>query len=47
MPYLYTTLFRSFVCIGTSPKNLDEILGMVKHANSLLDLRALFVGCIR
>ena len=28
------------------PKNLDEILGMVKHANSLLNLRALLVGKI-
>ena len=30
----------------SSPKNLDEILGMVKHMNSLLNIRALFVGWI-
>ena len=30
----------------SSPKNLDEILGMVKHANSLLNLCALLVGRI-
>ena len=30
----------------SSPKNLDKILDMVKHVNSLLDLRDLLVGRI-
>ena len=30
----------------SSPKNLDKILDMVKHVNSLLDLCALFFGWI-
>ena len=30
----------------SSPKKLDEILRMVKHANSLLDLCTLSVGWI-
>ena len=41
-----STKIKQISRILDHPKNLDEILGMVKHTNSLLDIRALLVGRI-